>query len=119
MNNSGALVPSNAEAIERFCDACWLEDGLAANSLAAYRRDLLLLAQWLQAHSSIDLYAASEQELTAYIAHRRADKATTANRRLTVFKRFYRHALRLNLVKSDPCMKLRAATGPALSKNFK
>jgi integrase/recombinase XerD len=26
-----------------------------------------------------------------------------------VFKRFYRHALRLNLVKSDPCMKLRAA----------
>ena len=109
MNNSGALVPSNAEAIERFCDACWLEDGLAANSLAAYRRDLLLLAQWLQAHSSIDLYAASEQELTAYIAHRRADKATTANRRLTVFKRFYRHALRLNLVKNDPCMKLRAA----------
>jgi integrase/recombinase XerD len=109
VNNSGTLSPSNLEAIERFCDACWLEDGLAANSLAAYRRDLLLLAQWLQTHSSIDLYSASEQELTAYIAHRRADKATTANRRLTVFKRFYRHALRQNLVKSDPCMKLRAA----------
>jgi len=61
VNNSGALAPSNVEAIERFCDACWLEDGLAANSLAAYRRDLLLLAQWLQTQSSIDLYAAGEQ----------------------------------------------------------
>jgi integrase/recombinase XerD len=104
------LIPSaSQEAIERFCDACWLEDGLAQNSLSAYRRDLLLLAQWLQKDSGIDLYSVTEKDLTAYIAHRRSDKATTANRRLTVFKRFYRHALRINLVKSDPCIGLRAA----------
>jgi len=103
------LAPASQEAIERFCDACWLEDGLAQNSLAAYRRDLLLLAQWLYQTAHLDLYAVDEKELTAYIAHRRADKATTANRRLTVFKRFYRHALRNNLVKSDPCIGLRAA----------
>jgi site-specific recombinase XerC len=29
--------------IDRFIDALWLEDGLSANSLAAYRRDLTLL----------------------------------------------------------------------------
>ena len=104
-----AIHPASQEAIERFCDACWLEDGLAQNSLSAYRRDLLLLAQWLQKDSGIDLYGVTEKDLTAYIAHRRADKATTANRRLTVFKRFYRHALRMNLVKSDPCIGLRAA----------
>jgi len=86
-----------------------LEDGLAQNSLTAYRRDLLLLAQWLYKTAHLDLYSVDEKELTAYIAHRRADKATTANRRLTVFKRFYRHALRNNLVKSDPCIGLRAA----------
>lgn len=103
------LAPASQEAIERFCDACWLEDGLAQNSLAAYRRDLLLLAQWLYKTAHLDLYSIDEKELTAYIAHRRADKATTANRRLTVFKRFYRHALRNNLVKSDPCIGLRAA----------
>jgi integrase/recombinase XerD len=103
------LSPVSLEAIERFCDACWLEDGLAKNSLSAYRRDLLLLAQWLQHERGIDLYAATETELTAYIAHRRADKATTANRRLTVFKRFYRHALRHQWVQRDPCMTLRAA----------
>jgi integrase/recombinase XerD len=104
-----SIHPASQEAIERFCDACWLEDGLAQNSLSAYRRDLLLLAQWLQKDSGIDLYGVAEKNLTAYIAHRRADKATTANRRLTVFKRFYRHALRMNLVKSDPCIGLRAA----------
>jgi integrase/recombinase XerD len=103
------MHPASQEAIERFCDACWLEDGLAKNSLSAYRRDLLLLAQWLQKDSGTDLCTVTEKDLTAYIAHRRADKATTANRRLTVFKRFYRHALRMNLVKSDPCIGLRAA----------
>ena len=103
------LAPASQEAIERFCDACWLEDGLAQNSLTAYRRDLLLLAQWLYKTAHLDLYSVDEKELTAYIAHRRTDKATTANRRLTVFKRFYRYALRNHLVKSDPCIGLRAA----------
>jgi len=103
------LAPASQEAIERFCDTCWLEDGLAQNSLTAYRRDLSLLAQWLYKTAHLDLYSVNEKELTSYIAHRRADKATTANRRLTVFKRFYRHALRNNLVKSDPCIGLRAA----------
>ena len=107
--NEQGIGTSSKEAIERFCDACWLEDGLAQNSLAAYRRDLLLLAQWLYKTAHLDLYSVDEKELTAYIAHRRADKATTANRRLTVFKRFYRHALRNHLVKSDPCIGLRAA----------
>jgi integrase/recombinase XerD len=104
-----AIAPASEEAIEHFCDACWLEDGLAKNSLSAYRRDLLLLAQWLYKESGGDLYSVKEKDLTAYIAHHRADKATTANRRLTVFKRFYRHALRMNLVKRDPCIGLRAA----------
>ena len=103
------IQPASHGAIELFCDACWLEDGLAQNSLSAYRRDLLLLAQWLQKDSGTDLYGVTEKDLTAYIAYRRTDKATTANRRLTVFKRFYRHALRMNLVKSDPCIGLRAA----------
>ena len=31
--------------IDRFIDALWIEDGLAANTLAAYRRDLTLYAR--------------------------------------------------------------------------
>jgi integrase/recombinase XerD len=33
--------------IDTFVDALWLEDGLSRNTLAAYRRDLTLYAQWL------------------------------------------------------------------------
>ena len=33
--------------IDDFIDALWLEDGLSKNTLAAYRRDLALFAQWL------------------------------------------------------------------------
>ena len=94
-------------AIDQFCDACWLEDGLSKNTLSAYRRDLTLLAQWLEGHGNQvkrrDLYRVKEVDLTAYMAAKRDDKATTAHRRLTVFKRLYRHALRHGLVEQDPC----------------
>ena len=101
----------NQEAIDQFCDACWLEDGLSKNSLSAYRRDLTLFANWLELDSECtkSIYQVVEADLTAYMASKRDDKASTANRRLTVFKRFYRYALRQHLVEQDPCLKLRAA----------
>ena len=101
----------NQEAIDQFCDACWLEDGLSKNSLSAYRRDLTLFVNWLELDSECtkSIYQVVEADLTAYMASKRDDKASTANRRLTVFKRFYRYALRQHLVEQDPCLKLRAA----------
>ena len=33
--------------IDEFCDTLWLEQGLAKNSLDAYRRVLRLFAGWL------------------------------------------------------------------------
>jgi len=105
------LSSINQAAIDQFCDACWLEDGLSKNSLSAYRRDLTLFAQWLESDSkrTKSIYRVTEADLAAYMAVKRDDKATTANRRLTVFKRFYRYALRQGLVAQDPCLKLRAA----------
>ena len=105
------MAQASQNAIDQFCDACWLEDGLSKNTLAAYRRDLTLLAQWLaeQRVAITDLHRVREADLTAYMAAKRSDKATTANRRLTVFKRFYRHALRHGHIAEDPCAKLRAA----------
>ncbi|MEO8835864.1 MAG: site-specific integrase, partial [Caldimonas sp.] len=42
-------------SIDRFLDAIWIEEGLAANTLAAYRRDLALLARWLDESAQLPL----------------------------------------------------------------
>ena len=103
-------------AIDRFLDAVWLEDGLAANTLAAYRRDLGLYADWLAAgvsESPRALDATRESDLLAYAAARHAGtKATSANRRLTVFKRYFRWALRERRLDADPTLRLAAARQP-------
>ncbi|HEY9239046.1 MAG TPA: site-specific integrase, partial [Burkholderiaceae bacterium] len=53
-------------AIERFVDALWIEDGLAANTVAAYRRDLTLYADWLAAEHDRPIDATGEAELLGY-----------------------------------------------------
>lgn len=46
------------------------------------------------------------------LAHRKDSKATTANRRLSVFKRFYQWALREHHASADPCLKIGPARRP-------
>ena len=98
--------------IDDFIDALWLEDGLSKNTLAAYRRDLTLFAQWLGAQrSGTALDTAKETDLQAYMGARLSTKgkATSANRRLTVFKRYYRWALRERRIAADPSIRLMPA----------
>lgn len=106
-------MSASQAAIDEFCDNLWLEDGLAKNTLEAYRRDMQLFAAWLQGERGKDLYGAQPDDLHAYFAARHTDtKATSANRRLSVFKRFYQYALRQNRVAVDPCLKLKTAKQP-------
>ena len=100
-------------AIDRFIDALWIEDGLSANTLAAYRRDLSLYAQWLAETRAKTLNLSGEVDLREHaVAHHAGRKATSANRRLTVFKRYFRWALRERLVDADPTLKLLSAKQP-------
>ena len=99
-------------AVSPFIDSLWLEEGLARNTLDAYRRDLSALATWL-ADRGQRLTQASEADLQAYFAERHAQtRATTANRRLTVFKRYFRWALRERLLDKDPTLRLLTARQP-------
>ena len=99
-------------SIDAFIDALWLEEGLSKNTLAAYRRDLALYARWLgERGRGID--GTREEDLMGYFAARHAStKATSANRRLTVLKRYFRWALRERLVQADPTLKLQSARRP-------
>ena len=109
-NSSSTDTPD--PLIDAFIDSVWLEDGLSALTLAAYRRDLNALALWLHTQNT-SLSSAVEANLQAYFAHRHMDtKATSANRRMTVFRRFYRWALRDNRLLVDPTLKLLSAKQP-------
>jgi integrase/recombinase XerD len=106
-------VAASQASIDRFIDALWIEDGLAPLTLAAYRRDLGLYADWLQGEHGAALDQSTEAQLLGFISHRHAStRATTANRRLTVFKRYFRWALREHLVAADPTLRLQAARQP-------
>jgi integrase/recombinase XerD len=102
------VSPDAQAGIDAFIDAMWLEAGLARLTLEAYRRDLTLFADWLaQAHPGLFLDRVAEPQLSAYFAHRHGStRATTANRRLTVFKRYFRWALREGRIHTDPTLKL-------------
>ena len=109
-----APLPAASRAVlQRFIDTLWIEDGLAKLTLEAYRRDLTLYAHWLADSTGRPIASSTETDLLGYIAHRHAgSRATTANRRLTVFKRFFRWALRERLVQEDATLRLGHARQP-------
>ncbi|MDI9331947.1 MAG: site-specific tyrosine recombinase XerD [Alphaproteobacteria bacterium] len=109
-----AVIPPRADPIiDRFADALWLEDGLAKLTLAAYRRDLALFNGWLAQRGGPPLVQVSESDLQGYFADRHAQtRATTANRRLTVFRRFFHWLLREHLIRTDPTARILSARQP-------
>jgi len=108
--SSEPLRSDSATAIDAFIDALWIEEGLSANTLAAYRRDLTLLARWLAGHAGKSLDETSETDLRGYaLARHEGSKASSANRRLTVFKRYFRWALREHRLTADPTLRFTPA----------
>ncbi|MDD5323996.1 MAG: site-specific tyrosine recombinase XerD [Polaromonas sp.] len=106
------MQAQSQSSIDAFIDALWLEDGLSRNTLEAYRRDLSIYATWLgsDGQGGRMLDETLESDLNAYFSVKHAiTKATSANRRLTVFKRYFRWALREGLVATDPTLKLQSA----------
>jgi integrase/recombinase XerD len=101
------LPEAAAASIERFLDALWMEHGLAAATLAAYRSDLQSLGAWLARRGkALDL--ASAGDLHDYLAMRAAAgfKARSGARLVSALRRFYRHLVLTGQATADPTARL-------------
>ena len=101
------------DPIDAFCDELWLRDGLAAASLASYRRDLVAWRDWL-AKDGRALLAAERGDLERWLAGQFAAKAkaTSVARRLSALRRFYRRQLDHGTIALDPTLRVRAPRKP-------
>ncbi len=100
-----------AAAVDAFCDALWLEDGLARNTLESYRRDLKLLGSWLAKSGKAGLLGVREADLQLFFAARHSTtqhRASSDARMLSCLKRFYQYCVREKLVTKDPTLRMDA-----------
>ena len=100
---------NDAELLDEFSDALWLEDGLSRNTLESYRRDLNTFAAWLQTQHGGGLLAATHADIQGFLAHRVSGekaKATSTSRAISSLKRLFRYLLRQNKITVDPTLQI-------------
>lgn len=105
----GEVRPEDEALIIRFTDAIWLEDGLGEKTRQAYRSDLSRLSVWLEMQPGSPLLAAARRnDLLAWMSRGLAEgvKASTAARRLSGMRRFFRFLLREGLIAEDPTLRI-------------
>jgi integrase/recombinase XerD len=103
VNPTPSSADSTDAAVSRFLDAVWMERGLSANTLAAYRADLTALSRWL-AERGLPIMKTSRSDLQDFIAYRvhAGARPRSTARQLSSFRRFFRYLLRENQIKEDP-----------------
>ncbi len=91
------------ELVDQFLDAIWLERGLSANTLGAYRADLMTLRRGLL-EKDISIEQAEKADLLEFIARRveSGAKPRSTARQLSSFRRFFRYIMREGLRDTDP-----------------
>ncbi|MBM4189712.1 MAG: site-specific tyrosine recombinase XerD [Betaproteobacteria bacterium] len=107
--------------LDAFCDALWLEDGLAPTSLESYRRDLTQFALWSKGRGA-DLQTADAVSIQSFLAERTLQQGIAARslaRQLTALRRYYRWLLRQGARSDDPTLNIEAPRLPRpLPKNL-
>ena len=113
MKAATKISPVDLAEIDDFCDALWLDDGLAKTSLASYRSDLMRVAAWAATHDAGPLIRIGEPALIRFIAEVSSSlKASSQARYVSTFRRFYRYLLTRNRITSDPTLKVALPAKP-------
>jgi integrase/recombinase XerD len=110
-----ALSEADRSLIDRFSDGLWLNDGLARNTLDAYRRDVAQFASWLreaQGRSPLEAAAADLQRHLAWQVDAKKARPRTTSRLVSSLKRFFQFAVREGLRRDDPASGLESPKLP-------
>ena len=110
----------DTQLLDQFLDGIWLESGLSANTLAAYRTDLLAFQGWL-AKKGLTLEQVTRADLLAYLAAnvRAGLSPRSSARHLSTLRRFYRYLLIQGRTQADPTADVRSPViGRPLPKNI-
>ncbi len=107
------MKESDAALIDEFIDHLWLADGLAKNTLAAYRTDLTLFAAWLSHRPPMEprqIVGADETAINGYLTylHTREGgiKATSQNRLLASLRRCFQWLIAQGKLDKDPLVNI-------------
>ncbi|ALM71866.1 site-specific tyrosine recombinase XerD [Vibrio vulnificus] len=89
--------------VEQFLDAMWMERGLAENTLASYRNDLMKLLQWMEAnHYRLDFISLSGlHQYQSYLVDQDY-KQTSRARMLSAIRRLFQYLHREKVRADDP-----------------
>lgn len=95
----------DAQLIDIYLDAIWMEKGLSDNTLSSYRRDLVQFSIWLTDHGVI-MKRCCRVDVQKYLAWRVKErhKASSTSRMLSCLRGFYRYLLREEMISEDPLL---------------
>lgn len=99
-----AGTPQDRGLVESFLDMMSAERGAAANTLDAYRRDILDFARHCAKHGS-DLKQAEKKDVRSFLAMLSAAalKSSSQARKLSALRRFYGFLYGEGIRRDDPC----------------
>ena len=102
----------DSSQLDTFIDHLWLEDGLSKNTLDSYRADLSQFNLWLIKQKS-ELIIATQADIQQYLAVKfPQSKPRSISRLIASLRRYYRYALRENLIKADPTLQIESPKLP-------